>query len=136
MNMPADITGFLIPHDSESTRKVSLDLIRDNPVHLKKYFKSSSQKMLFDFEGTGQKKIMALALTSDLVYGSTPSWRDPVKYSFTHGGEDGYPYPVDREVYDNSVQMLHDSLESAKLDKKEKYNAIKRLGEFINIRAL
>jgi hypothetical protein len=164
-------------HDSESTRKVSLDLIKDNPVHLKKYFKSSSQKMLFDFEddfglpphhpvldidisergmevlkkayelqprnyeelisleGMGQKKIMALALISDLVYGSAPSWRDPVKYSFTHGGKDGYPYPVDREVYDNSVQMLHDSLESAKLDKKEKYNAIKRLGEFINVLA-
>ncbi len=164
-------------HDSESARKVSLDLIRDDPMHLKKYFKSSSQKMLFDFEegfglpphhtvldidisergmevlkkayelqprnyeelislgGMGQKKIMALALISDLVYGNAPSWRDPVKYSFTHGGKDGYPYPVDREVYDNSVQMLHDSLESARLDKKERYNAIKRLGEFINVRA-
>jgi hypothetical protein len=162
-------------HDSETARRISLDLIKDNPVHLKKHFKPSSQKMLFDFEngfglpphhpvldidisergmevlrrayelqprnyeelisleGMGPKKVMALALISDLVYGSAPSWRDPVKYSFTHGGKDGYPYPVDREVYDNSVQMLHDSLESAKLDKKERYNAIKRLGEFINM---
>ena len=43
----------------------------------------------------GPKKIRALALISDLVYGSKPSWEDPVKYSFTHGGKDGYPYPVD-----------------------------------------
>lgn len=91
--------------------------------------------MLISLEEMGPKKIMALALISDLVYGNAPSWCDPVKYSFTHGGKDGYPYPVDREVYDNSIRMLHDTLESAKLDKKERYNAIKRLGEFINVRS-
>ncbi len=79
----------------------------------------------------GPKKIRALALISDLVYGSEPSWKDPVKYSFTHGGKDGYPYPVDREVYDNSIQTLKDVLIEAKLDKKDKYNAVKRLEKLI-----
>lgn len=86
--------------DSETTRRTSLDLIRDDPVHLRKYL-------------MGPKKIRALALISDLLYGSAPSWRDPVKYSFTHGGKDGYPYPVDRDAYDNSIRILKDSLESA-----------------------
>ena len=159
--------------ESESTRRISLDLVNDNPEHLRKYLKPAKQKMLADFEtgfglpphhpvldidisergmevlkkayelqpasyeelvslyGMGPKKIRALALISDLVYGSAPSWRDPVKYSFTHGGKDGFPYPVDREAYDNSIQVLRESLDSAKLDKKEKYNAIKRLGEFV-----
>lgn len=160
-------------NDSEACRMISLDLVKDNPEHLRKYFTPSKQRMLADFEhgfglpsrhpvldidigergmevlkrayelqpadyeelvslsGMGPKKIRALALISDLVYGSAPSWRDPVKYSFTHGGKDGFPYPVDREVYDNSIQVLQESLDSARLDKKERYDAIKRLGEFI-----
>ncbi len=35
---------------SESSRKISLDLIKDNPEHLRKYFKPSRQRMLTDFE--------------------------------------------------------------------------------------
>jgi hypothetical protein len=163
--------------ESELARDISLDLVKDNPVHLRKYFTPKKQRMLSDFEdgfalpphhpvldidigeagmevlkrayelqpasyeelislqGMGPKKIRALALISDLVYGSRPSWRDPVKYSFTHGGKDGFPYPVDREVYDNSIQILQDSLADARLDKKEKYRAIKRLEDFINLQA-
>ncbi len=159
--------------ESELCRKISLDLVKDNPEHLMKYFKPSKQRALFDFElgfglpprhhltdidlgkhgmdvlkkayelqpsnyeelvalaGMGPKKLRALALISDLVYGSAPSWRDPVKYSFTHGGKDGFPYPVDREVYDNSIRVLKESLDGARLERKEKYNAIKRLQEFI-----
>lgn len=162
--------------DSETARKVSLDLIKDDPEHLRKYFRPVKQRMLSDFEdgfalpphhpvldldigekgmavlkkayelqpssyeelvslsGMGPKKIKALALISDLLYGSAPSWRDPVKYSFTHGGKDGYPFPVDREVYDNSIKVLGESLESAKLDNKEKYRAIKRLHDYIGER--
>lgn len=80
----------------------------------------------------GPKKIRALALISDLVYGAEPSWENPVKYSFTHGRKDGFPYPVDREVYDHSIQNLQDALEQAKLDKKDKYHALKRLGMLIS----
>ncbi len=68
-------------------------------------------------KGIGPKKIRALALISDLVYGEPASWRDPVKYSFTHGGKDGFPYPVDREVYDNSISTMKDAIEQAKIKK-------------------
>ena len=88
---------------------------------------------LISLEGIGPKKIRALALISDLVYGAESSWSDPVKYSFSHGGKDGFPYPVDREVYDNSIQTLKDALHDAKLNKKDKYNAIKRLESFIKV---
>ncbi len=93
----------------------------------------SSYEELLSLYGMGPKKIRALALISDLVYGSAPSWRDPVKYSFTHGGKDGFPYPVDREVYDNSIRVLKESLDCAKLDRKEKYSAIKRLEGYIGV---
>jgi len=161
--------------ESDNARDVSVDLICDNPEHLKKYFKDrtpiisksqmkldnyfselkmprhhpvldqdlsdgefevlkrawelqpSNYEELISLEGMGPKKIRALALISDLIYGSKPSWEDPVKYSFTHGGKDGYPYPVDCEVYDHSIQTLKEALEQSKIEKKDKYNAIKRL---------
>lgn len=72
-----------------------------------------------------------MALISDLVYGKEASWEDPVKYSFAHGGKDGYPYPVDKEVYDHSIETVKDALNQAKLDDKEKYDAIKRLNKYI-----
>ena len=81
----------------------------------------------------GPKKIRALALISDLVYGDKPSWEDPVKYSFTHGGKDGFPYPVNREVYDHSIETLQESLQQARLEKKDRYQAIKRLEKLIKV---
>lgn len=172
LNMTAD--------NSDEAREISVDLICDNPEHLKKYFKektvlpSSQTKLdsyfneynmprhhpvldedlsdrefevlkqaweiqpsnyeeLISLNGIGPKKIRALALISDLVYGSKPSWEDPVKYSFTHGGKDGYPYPVDREVYDHSIKTVKEAVEEAKLDKKDKYNALKRLEAHIKL---
>ena len=87
---------------------------------------------LIMLQGIGPKKIRALALISDLVYGEPASWKDPVKYSFTHGGKDGFPYPVDREVYDNSIQTIRDAIDQARLKKDEKLKAIKRLDDFIS----
>lgn len=83
-------------------------------------------------KGIGPKKIRALALISDLVFGESASWEDPVKYSFTHGGKDGFPYPVDKEVYDNSINTMRDAINQAKLKKDEKMKAIKRLDDFIS----
>lgn len=48
----------------------------------------------------GPKRVRALALISELIYGAETSWKDPAKYSFAHGGKDGHPYPVDRETFD------------------------------------
>jgi hypothetical protein len=162
--------------ESRETRKISVDLINDNPIHLKKYFLPNNQSMLTDFfykienfsmpkhhpifnidigkngidvlqkayeiqpknyeelvalNGMGPKKIRALALISNLIFGSKMSWKDPVKYTFTHGGKDGFPYPVDRETYDNSIQILEDCINQARLNKQEKISAFKRLNSFI-----
>ena len=83
-------------------------------------------------QGIGPKKIRALALISDLVFGEPASWKDPVKYSFSHGGKDGFPYPVDRDVYDHSITTVKDALYQAKLDKYDKMKALKRLDDFIS----
>jgi len=85
----------------------------------------SSYEELVALQGLGRRRIRALSLISELIYGVSPSWRDPAKFSFAHGGKDGTPFPVDRDTYDRSTSTLHDAI--ARLDKKEKYEAIKRL---------
>jgi hypothetical protein len=90
-----------------------------------------SYEELVSLRGMGPKKIRALALISELVYGVKPSWKDPAKFSFAHGGKDGFPYPVHRETYDSSIQTLKDAIEQAKLERKERVYAIKRLREFL-----
>ncbi len=77
--------------------------------------------------GVGAKTIRALALISELIYGVEPSFRDPVKFSFAHGGKDGHPYPVDRENYDLSIDVLRQALSAAKIGRGEKLKAMRRL---------
>lgn len=90
-----------------------------------------SYEELVALRGIGVRSVRALALLSELIYGSRASWKDPAKYSFAHGGKDGYPYPVDKAAYDSSIETLRNALEEAKLERKEKYQAIKRLKDFL-----
>ncbi|MEM1514189.1 MAG: DUF763 domain-containing protein [Candidatus Thermoplasmatota archaeon] len=78
-------------------------------------------------KGIGASTVRALAYMSDLIYGCPPSWNDPVKYSFAVGGKDGVPYPVDRKAMDEATNILIQSLEDAKIGKREKIEAIKKL---------
>ena len=55
---------------------------------------------LLGMEGVGPKTLRALALASELIYGTPASTRDPARFAFAHGGKDGVPFPVDRPTYD------------------------------------
>ncbi|MDN5326312.1 MAG: uncharacterized protein PWP41_1008 [Moorella sp. (in: firmicutes)] len=78
-------------------------------------------------EGVGPKTIRALAMVAEVAYGVPASFRDPVRYSFSHGGKDGHPYPVDRQVYDRSINVLEQALAAAKIGRTDKLQALKRL---------
>jgi len=56
--------------------------------------------------GVGPKTIRALALVAEVIYGAKPSYEDPARYSFAHGGKDATPYPVDRQTYDQTIEKL------------------------------
>ncbi|MFH0813759.1 MAG: DUF763 domain-containing protein [Pseudomonadota bacterium] len=86
---------------------------------------------LLGLPGVGPKTIRALSLVSELVYGVPPSYRDPARFSFAHGGKDGHPYPVDRITYDKSIDILRQAVSRAKIGEKDKLAAIKRLLRFI-----
>lgn len=97
-------------------------------------FQPKNYEEMLSLKGIGPGTVRALALISELVYGSKPSWKDPVRYSFAVGGKDGVPFPVDRRAMYESTNVLKTGIEEAKLGKKEKLDAVKRLGRFVNVK--
>jgi len=80
-------------------------------------------------EGVGPKTIRALSLVAELIYGAQPSYEDPARYSFAHGGKDATPYPVDRRTYDQTIEKLKKAVRKTKLSLFEKQKALKKLNK-------
>jgi hypothetical protein len=88
-------------------------------------------EQLLGAQNVGSKTIRALALLSEVIYGAEASFRDPARFSFAHGGKDGHPFPVDRQTYDQSIQLLKDAVQRAKVGERDRLEAIKRLNQLI-----
>ncbi|MHB8987057.1 MAG: DUF763 domain-containing protein [Eubacteriales bacterium] len=86
-----------------------------------------SYEGLLALEGVGPATVRAFALTAEVVYNARASRRDPVRYSFAHGGKDGHPFPVNRENYDRTILLLENALRRAKTGDSENIRALQRL---------
>lgn len=78
-------------------------------------------------EGVGPRTVQSLALVSEVIHGTPTRFTDPARFSFAHGGKDGHPFPVPLKVYDETINVLQNSIEKAKLGDKDKQQAIKNL---------
>ena len=164
---------------SEGCRKVSVDIVKENPkkvIKMLKLFRPACQKSLqewilnvgenpekdfvadylfmptsanwkalgqaYEFQprnyeellgirGIGPATVRGLALISELIYGEKPSWKDPIKYSYAYGGKDGVPFPVDRKAMDESIYLLKEAIESARVGDKERLTSLQRLRKFV-----
>ena len=113
--------------------------IRPEDLNLRKLKETLErvEESVKDFEdilklrGVGPKMVRALALVAEIVYGAKPSFRDPARYSFAHGGKDGHPYPVKRDIYDATIETLKRAIARAKIGEREKVEAIKRLSKIL-----
>jgi hypothetical protein len=112
-------------------------LIADvNPQYLQKILLKTYDRAPEDFEtllgmqGVGGRTLRALALVSEIIYGTPASTRDPARFSFAHGGKDGFPYPVDTGTYDKTVEVLRAAVTRAGIDRSERVQALKRLVRF------
>ena len=77
--------------------------------------------------GLGPKTLRSLTLVSEVVHGTPSRFKDPARFSFAHGGKDGYPYPVQTKVYDETVSELKNALECSKIGHSDKKQAFKNL---------
>jgi hypothetical protein len=120
----------------ELPRRHAVALADVNPQHLEKILLSTYERAPEDFEtllglpGVGARTVRALALVSEIVYGTPASTRDPARFSFAHGGKDGFPYPVDVGTYDNTVEVLRAAVTKAGIARSERVAALKRLVKF------
>jgi len=85
---------------------------------------------LLALPGVGPKTIRALSLVAELVYAAPSSVRDPALYSFAHGGKDGYPYPVDRQTYDETIEYLSQAVRRARIGSRDRLESLRRLDSF------
>jgi uncharacterized protein len=130
----------------EIARAISLELPRRhwvdiehdiNPRHLKTVLLSTYEAAPQSFEqllavrGVGPAALRALALISELLYGEVASTRDPARYSFAHGGKDGFPFPVDDVTYDRSIEWLREAVQRARIGEMDRVAALKRLRRLV-----
>jgi hypothetical protein len=81
-------------------------------------------------EKLGPRTLQSLALVAEVVHGAPSRFTDPARFSFAHGGKDGHPFPVPLKTYDQSIAVLRNALDAAKLGDGEKMEGIKRLDRF------
>lgn len=162
-------------HKSEECRQVSLDIIKEDPARIRRYFediKSYGETTLIpwldednaeialpaykviptrmdwnavrrayetqpeDYEGLllmdgfGPATVRGLSLISEMIFGTPPSWSDPVRMCFAFGGKDGVPFPVPRKDYDKAIAFMEQALNDAKMGRREKVLGLKRLRKF------
>ncbi len=94
-------------------------------------FQPTNYEELLSVKGVGPATVRGLALVAELVYGEEPSWEDPVKFSFAYGGKDGVPYPVNRTAMDESVEILKEAVQQAKIGDTEKLHSLQNLRRYV-----
>jgi len=82
-------------------------------------------------ENLGPRTLQSLALVAEVVHGTPSRFSDPARFSFAHGGKDRHPFPVPLKTYDQSLNVLRNALDAAKVNDKEKLNGFKRLNRFV-----
>jgi hypothetical protein len=78
-------------------------------------------------KGLGPKTIRSLTFVSEIIHGTPSRFKDPARFSIAHGGKDGHPYPVQTAVYDDSLKILKQSIEKAKIGHADRLKALKKI---------
>jgi len=123
--MPARHTLDLTDLDPRSLDKVLIRTYEEQPAGF---------ESLLGVRGVGPKALRSLALLAELIYEAPASRRDPALYSFAHGGKDGHPFPVTRNIYDENIERLREAINAAKIGHSEKLDALRRLAAWLQHR--
>lgn len=96
-------------------------------LHKLSEVRPDSYEALVATEGVGPATVRALSLVAEVIYGARPSYMDPARYSFAHGGKDDIPYLVDTDTYDETIEFFRTIVPKLNIDRKEKEEIQKRL---------
>ena len=90
-------------------------------------YKPKNYENFLALKGVGPKTIRALSLVAEVIYGAEPSYTDPARYSFAHGGKDATPYPVDTKTYDETIEIMKNVVQKTNLSTVEKNKVVNKL---------
>ena len=79
--------------------------------------------------GVGARTLQSLAMVAEVIHGAPYRFQDPARFSLAHGGKDRHPFPVPIKVFDETIQVLKSAMNTAKLGRDEKLQAVKRLDD-------
>jgi hypothetical protein len=82
-------------------------------------------------EKLGPRTLQSLALVAEVIHGAPTRFSDPARFSFAHGGKDAHPFPVPLRVYDESIAVLRNSLDAAKIGDRDKLDGFRRLDKLV-----
>ncbi|WP_440135434.1 DUF763 domain-containing protein [Chitinophaga sancti] len=91
------------------------------------------ERQVLDFEtlllmeGVGPRTLQSLTLVSEVIHGTASRFTDPARFSFAHGGKDGHPFPVPVNVYDETISVMREAVNKAKIGQNDKQEAIRKL---------
>ncbi|MBE0635574.1 DUF763 domain-containing protein [Candidatus Bipolaricaulota bacterium] len=131
---PVSLVSELVKLKSLALPKRHEILMSDiSPTRMDRIFLKTYEAQPQDFKellclsGVGAKTLRALSLIAELAYGAEPSYQDPARFGFAHGGKDGIPFPVDRPLYDQTIDLIQRAVRKAKLGNAEELQALRRL---------
>ena len=79
--------------------------------------------------GVGARTVWSLAMVAEVVHGAPCRFTDPARFSLAHGGKDGHPYPVPLDVYDETMRVMRQAVDRARLGREDRLEAVRRLDE-------
>lgn len=110
--------------------KVKWDKLPWNKIKKAYELQPKNFERFIQIQGIGPKTIRALSLVSELIYEVELSWKDPIRYTYAHGGKDGVPYPAQPERMETVSSFLKAAVRGSKVGKRKKKNMLKRLAKF------
>ncbi len=132
------LDDFIRPKQAIKLKKIPyLDMpipftLKWESVEMAKELGLNDYTELLKIRGLGPGMIRALALISEFIWGEAPSWKDPAKYAYAVGGKDGIPYFTRTDRMEECAALLEDAINQARLNNKDKLDALQRLHEYKN----
>ena len=123
----ADIPRMKLPTYCE-VRQKDVDLKRLGSVlWLAQEQSTRSFEDLLLLKGLGPRTLQSLTLVSEVIHGTPSRFSDPARFSFAHGGKAGKPFPVPTKIYDETIAVLKNAVDRAKIGQPDKSKAIQSL---------
>lgn len=127
--MLREVSHLVMPNHHD-VRAENVDLKRLGAVLWLAHEKQPADfEELLLLQGLGPRTLQSLALVSEVIHGTPSRFTDPARFAFAHGGKDGHPFPVPVKVYDETLKVLHTSIQRSKLGNNDKVEAIKKLSQ-------